>query len=118
MTKIVESIEPAFNVENILTGVFASSKGGKTSNFKMYSSLRLLTESGQQFSSEMMDFLTKVTLKWNYWKKLTDTNNGSIIVSLHTKKAPTSWLYVVVKQDGTYTEYSTIMDAKNNLINE
>lgn len=104
-----------FNLKNIMAGKFGERKSGKVGEWKMYASYRLLQESGQEISDEMNNFITNIKYKWYYYKKLSDDNKGNVIIGLH-KKDVEGWVYVVVKQDGSYKDYSTIQEAKQNLV--
>ena len=104
-----------FNVANIQAGAFGGKAGGgKTSDWNMFASQRLLEESGHQLTQEQQDFLGSIKYKWYYYNRTSDNNVGNIIVGLH-KKDVEGWIYVVVKSDGTYSEYNKLLDAKSKI---
>lgn len=111
---IMEKVE--FNLENVLNGTYTQSvnKGGRSGGWSMHNSLRLLEESGQEFSPKMKDMLTKMKYKWTYNNRKSDENKGNIIVKLHIKNEPESY-YIVVTQKGKATQYNTLQEAKDNL---
>lgn len=108
----VEVVE--FNIDNILLGKFATKGSGSSKGrFTMYTSYRLLKESGIELSKKQTELIDRTQYKWNYWK-ITDDAKGTIIISLH-KKDINVWSYVVINFDGTYASFNSITDAKNSI---
>ena len=107
-----------FTLENIKSGAFAEAHG-KTRNveFKIYNSLRLLIEAGYKFDdAKAENTIRTMQYKWTYWMHTTDRRFA--IVSLHTKKCPKDWLYIIINTKGQIVEdksYTTLEDAKENM---
>lgn len=104
-----------FSLENIKKGLFDGKKGGKTSNWNMFASKRLLKESGQILSEDATKVMEDIPYKWYYYNRKSDNNTGNIIVGLH-KKDVQGWIYVVINSDtGSYKEFNKLVDAKENI---
>ena len=119
MEKITNEVVE-FTMENILSGAFATAHGsskGASKVFEGYASLRLLEESGQVLSDSVRATIVAMPYKWFFYKKLSDNNNGNIIITFHTKKAPKEWIYATIDtQTGSVmATFKTIQDAKQSL---
>ena len=105
-------------IDKIVKGELLSERKGKESIWGFYASIRLMKESGQEFTDQSLKDIIALPAKWTYWNLKSNNNEGFIIIKFYIKKTKEEGYAIVNNKTGEITDsFDTIHEAKTHFLN-